>query len=448
MKTFILSSMFLIFCAAKTPAQDLLQQYIDLGLRNNLALQNEDLALKASIEGLNQAKAFFMPQLSFNASYTKAAGGRNINIPVGSLVNPIYTTLNELTDSQRFPTDLADVEEQLLPDNFHDTRVQLRQTLFNSTLYHNLRAQRSAVSVQESRKQAYQEELIKDIKVAYYQYAQSEQLIEILDQTQVLLEELVRVNQSLVKNHKATIDVVYRSQFELSDLASQKAQAQADKSVAQSYFNFLLNRDLQSEIVVDPNSPINIEEQSLPSYQQQALKARQELRQTQHAIEAQNHVIKLQRSQKLPKLTLGAQAGYQGFGYDLGSTQDYALLQFNLEFPLFTGFTNNSKIQQSKVRLEQLETQRDQLQQQIQVQVIQAYKNAQAAHLDYQAKLAGAKSARSNFKIIDRKYRENMILLVEYLDARTLLTNSQTELAIAKYQVLIKNAELARAAAL
>jgi len=449
MKTFIISSVFLCL-QFQVWSQDVLDKYIREGLKNNLALQNQELALQQSMETLNQAKALFLPQLSFNASYTQAAGGRNISIPVGSLVNPVYSTLNELTDSQRFPTNLADIEEQLLPDNFHDTRVQLRQTLFNSTLYHNLRAQRSAVSIQESQKQAYQEELTKEIKIAYYRYGQSVQLLDILGQTQQLLEELVRVNQSLVNNHKATIDVVYRAEFELSDLASQQAQAQADREVAKSYFNFLLNRDLQSEIILPSSTLLESidEEVNLLSYQQQALKFRQELKQTQHAIEAQSHLIKLQKGQKLPRLTLGAQAGYQGFGYDFGSNQDYALLQFNLEFPLFTGFHNNSKIQQSRIQLKQLEKRHQELQQQIQVQVIQAYKNAQAAYQDFQAKQAGARSAASNFKIINRKYRENMVLLVEYLDARTLLTNSQTQLAIAKYQMLIRNAELVRAAAL
>ncbi len=452
MKTFTLSSVLFVlglFQGLQAQPSPILEQYLAEGIEKNFALKQERLEVAKSLESLRQAKGMFLPNISFNASYTQAAGGRNISIPVGSLVNPIYNTLNDLTDSQRFPTDLGDVQEQLLPDNFHDTRVQIRQPLFNSELYHNLRAKRSLVSVRESKRQVYQAELIKEIKVAYYQYLQTESLLRILRQTETLLQELLRVNEKLVENHKATIDVVYRAQFELSDLHSQMAQAEKDQQVARSYFNFLLNRDLQEDIIIDEDLVIkNGLAQPSQEYQLQALTTREELQQIQHAIQAQNHLIKLQQGKKLPKLSLGAQAGYQGFGYDLGSTQDYALIQLNLEFPIFTGFQNNSKIQQSRIQLEQLETQHHQLQKQIRVQVIEAYQNVQAALADLQSKQAGSRSANSNFKIISRKYLENMVLLVEYLDARTLYTNSQTSLAIAKYQLLIRQAEFERMASL
>ena len=452
MKTFTFSSVLftiLLIQGAWAQQSSVLDNYIATGLKNNLTLQQETLAVAESMEALKQAKGLFLPNISFQASYTQAAGGRNISIPVGSLVNPIYSTLNDLTDSRRFPTDLGDVQEQLLPDNFHDTRIQIRQPLFNSELYHNLRAQRSLVSVQESKKQVYQAELTKEIKVAYYQYLQTESLLRILHQTESLLQELLRVNQKLVENHKATIDVVHRAQFELSDLHSQMAQAEKDRQVAGSYFNFLLNRHLHSDILIDEDLMAStMVEESISNYQQQALNNRQELQQLDHAIDAQNHLINLQKGRKLPQISLGAQAGYQGFGYDFGGNQDYALLQLSLEIPIFTGFQNNSRIQQSRIQLQQLQTEQERLQKQIQVQVIEAFQQVKASQADLVAKQAAARSAQSNFRIISRKYREDMVLLVEYLDARTLYTNSQTALAIAKYQLLISQAQFTRVASL
>ncbi len=450
MKTFIISSVLLISVyVLRAQNTSILETYIKEGLENNLTLKQEALEVQSSLEALKQAKGLFLPQLSFNASYTAATGGRNINIPVGSLVNPIYSTLNDLTDSQMFPTDVGDVEEQLLPDNFHDTRLQLRQPLFDSDIYHNYRAQRSLVSVQESKKEVYEAELVKEIKVAYFKYLQSEQLLRIQDQTEILLQELLRVNQKLVENHKSTIDVVYRAEFEISDLTSQKARAKKDQHVSRSYFNFLLNRELEESIIIDETLMQNQGlSENLTEFQLQALDGREELSQLQHAIEAQNHLINLNKGSRLPKISLGAQAGYQGFGYDFGANQDYALLQLNLVFPIFTGGQNSSKIQQSRIRLEKLETAHTELQQQIKVQVIEAYRNLQTAIAEYQAKQSGAKSAQSNFRIINKKYLEDLVLLVEYLDARTLFTNSQTSLVIAKYQLLIRNAELVRVASL
>ena len=39
----------------------------------------------------------FLPDISMNARYTVARGGRIIEFPVGDLLNPVYITLNMLT---------------------------------------------------------------------------------------------------------------------------------------------------------------------------------------------------------------------------------------------------------------------------------------------------------------------------------------------------------------
>ena len=145
---------------------------------------------------------------------------------------------------------------------------------------------------------------------------------------------------------------------------------------------------------------------------------------------------------------MGAQAGYQGFGYDFRDNQDYALLSINLEIPLFNGFQNNSRVQQSKIALNKLQLQQQNLENQIKLEVVEATRNFQAARASYESAIAAARSAQKNFDIVSRKYQENLVLLVEFLDARTKYTNSQTSQAIAYYQLLISEAQLERAASL
>ena len=450
MKTFILSSViFMQALFLVGQHSDILERYIELGIDSNLALQQEELQVSQSIEDLNQARGLFLPEVTFNASYIRARGGRNILIPVGDLVNPIYQQLNALTDQQSFPTNIPNEEEQFLPDNFHDTRIELRQPLFNSEIYHNYRAKQAMIGINESKKMTYEKELIKEIKVAYYQYLRAHAVRNTYLNTKTLLDELLRVNQAMVQNHKATIDVVYRAEFEISDIVSKIAQADKQVTLAASYFNFLLNQDLDSAIEIDSNLvvPERVESE-LSNLEAQALSSRDELSQLSHALKAQDHLIKLQKGKKLPNVALAAQAGYQGFGYDFNQDQDYALLSLNLEIPLFTGFQNNSKVQRSRIQLRQLELEQENLKNQIRLEVIEAYRSLQAAKSSYDAQKAASRSAAKSFEIIRRKYQENLVLLVEFLDARTEYTNSQTSLAIAQYMVMIRMAELERAVSL
>jgi len=445
MKVFIVAFLNVFLISNLQGQENILYEYIKVGLENNLALKQEHLGVEKSLEALIQARGMFMPDISFNANYNLATGGRTIDFPAGDLLNSIHGTLNELTDSNQFPTDLQNVNEPLLPNDFHDTFLQFRQPLFNSDIFYQYKANKELVSVQEAKRNAFRQELIKEIKVGYYKYLQALELRQVYDTTEILLRELLRINQRLFENDKVTKDAVYSARFELDQLESQQAEAFKRVSTARSYFNFLLNRDLDHSIRVDENIMLgqNIV-QDLDDLRQKALLRREELKQTERAIDANQYILKLNQGSRIPQLSMGARTGFQGFGYAFDGDQDYALMQFGLEFPIFRGFQNKSKIQESRIELERWQSRHTELKKKVQLQVSEAYRDLNAARKTYQARQSAVTSAGNSFEIIRRKYRENMVLLVEFLDARTKYTNAQLELAVAKYDVLVKNAVLER----
>ncbi len=445
MKPFTILMIVMLLAFSSRAEENVLDAYVRLGLDNNLSLRQENLELASSMEALNQARALFMPNVSFNASYTFSGGGRNIAIPIGDLLNPVYATLNQLTDSRQFPTGLENADEQLLPDHFHDTRIEIRQPLFSPDILYNYKARKSLLAAQEAKIDAYKQELIKEIKTSYYQYLTTIEAINIYDGTEALLKEIVRVNRKLVENNKATIDAVYRAEYELSDLHAQMANAKQLNISARSYFNFLLNRDLGDSIVVDTAlvSYWNQKEQ-LETLQKDALQKRKELDQIQYSIQANEQLLSIHQSTRLPQINMGANIGYQGFHYTFNEDQDYYLLQLSMSFPLFKGFLNKSKIESGKIEIQKLQNKREELRKQIQLQVIDDYRQLEAQSVTLEAKQASLKSASKSFDIISRKYLENQITLLELLDARTKYTNAQLEVVVAHYNLLIKEAALMR----
>ncbi|MBK8196580.1 MAG: TolC family protein [Lewinellaceae bacterium] len=96
----ILLLLFLPCFLAGTVAQQsaILDEYIRTGMTNNLALQQQNLDLRKAQEAIRQSKSLFYPTLQFNANYTRATGGRNIDFPIGDLMNPVYSNLNQLNE--------------------------------------------------------------------------------------------------------------------------------------------------------------------------------------------------------------------------------------------------------------------------------------------------------------------------------------------------------------
>lgn len=425
----------------------ILEQYIREGLEQNLGIQQQRLEIEQKQLGAQRARANYLPEVDFVASYLLADGGRLIRFPVGDLLNPVYNTLNGMVDGAPFPRDLENVEEQFLPHNFHDTRIRVRQPLFNTGIHYGARIAESEIAIQEAQLGVRRADIVRDISVAYYQHLQTRALINVYDSTQVLLEELLRFNEKLVRYDKATRDVISSVEFELAELTADRAEAVLQRERSKAYFNQLLHRPLAERIIVDSTARRLSDRPAATSetLRTNSLQNRSELHQLEKAIAANDLFTELRRKDRLPQLGLELNAGFQGFGYDFNGEQSYYSLGFSLNWNLFGGRRKQFRIQEAEVKQVQTRRRYEEVQEQVQVQVIQAYYDLQAAWEKYEAKRAALKSARESFRIIGKRYENQQVLLVELLDARTRYTNAQIQSAIARYDIKIKEAELERA---
>lgn len=443
-----------LFCLLWLPAlahsqSKILDDYVQEGLKNNLALKQEKLELEKSIESLNQARALFMPRIYVNATYTLAYGGRRLQFPVGDLLNPVYRALNEMTRPGQFPQ-IQNVDETLAPNNFHETTVAFQQSIFNSDIYFNYKIQKDLISAQAARRNVYENELRYNIVGAYEQYLQTLEAARIFEQSKTVLLELAKLNRKLVANNVATKDVVFSAEYEISKIDQQLAIARKNQQTAQSYFNFLLNRDLTAEIIADTLlAKTVVSSGSITELQQTALTNRQEINQLNYSIQANENAIRLNRSNRLlPNVFVGGSTGYQGFGYTFDANQRYSIAQFGLQWNIFKGGEKKSKERQSRLQADVLNSKFAEVQQQIRLQVTQAFYDLQAAQQSLVAAEEGLEKATQSFRIVDSKYRNQQALLVEFLRAENDVTTAKLSAVIARYDVLLKQAALNRIVAL
>lgn len=428
----------------------ILEGYIREGLVNNLALRQESLEISRVTESLNQAKSLFYPRIAFNPTYSLAAGGRRLEFPVGDLLNPAYKTLNQLTGSDRFPTNIENVNQLLAPNNFHDTKLSVNYSIFNTDIHYNYLIQKQLVTAQEARKRVVENELRYNIATAYYQYLQTLDAIRIFENSRNVLSELTRLNEKLVSNNVATKEIVTSARYEVSKVDQQLTIAEKNRETARAYINFLINRDLTATVDVDSSLTKILPEstENLVDLQQTALRGRQEVAQLNGSLEAARSAVKLNEANaKIPNVYVGANTGFQGFGYTF-KNQAYVVAQFGLQWDLFRGYEKRSKIQQAKIQTEALQTRLSELQRQIQLQVLQAYYDLDAATENLTATQSGMLNADQTFRVIDSKYRNGQSLLIEFLRYQNDRLTAQLQHSLARTDVLIKRAALDRAVAI
>ncbi|MBK8196581.1 MAG: TolC family protein [Lewinellaceae bacterium] len=301
-----------------------------------------------------------------------------------------------------------------------------------------------------AQKAAYEHELRYRITEAYIQYLQTLEAEKIWQNSRGVLTELRRFNESLVKNNVATKDIVATADYELSKADNEIFKLQSAGNTARAYFNFLLNNDLQSEVIVDSALLRTTSGDYLPeSLVAQAMQQRHEFEVLRAGQNAAETAVKLNDdNRKIPDFYLGGEAGFQGFGYKFNSDQTYALAQIGMTYDLFDAGMRKSKSQEARIDAEKMRTQYTEVQQQIALEVTQAWNEFEAAKNTFQTTRTGLTAALSTYKIVNNKYRANQALLIEYLDAQNRVTVAQLQALLAWSDVLLKEAALKKAAGL
>ena len=420
-------------------SQSKLYNYIQIGLKSNEVIKQHNFDINKSMYALKEAHALFYPTVSLNANYTKADGGRTIDIPIGDMLNPVYNTLNQITNSNAFPS-LQNQSVLINPDNFYDAKIHTTMPLLNFEIIYNKRIKSQQTSLQKIELEIYQRELVKEIKIAYYKYLQSIEGINIYQDALKLVKENQRVNQSLFKNDKINRTAVLRSDNEVIRIEANLETAKQVSSNAKTYFNFLINQKLDSEIEIDSN------DESTPTILvNENTSNREELSKLTQVSEINSNVSKLTESYWYPKLSGFADFGFQDFDFEVNKQSRYYFAGVGLEWNIFSGNKNKYKLKQVEEDSKKISSQTDNVRQQLLLQFQVSQNNLKSALEQFNADKNQKESAKKYNEDITKLYKEGQAIYIELLDAQNQLVNAQLNTNISLYNSWIAFAELERA---
>ena len=426
--------------------ETVVERYVAEGLRSNLSLQSETLEVERAAQALAAARARFLPEVSLQGRYTRAEGGREFSIPIGTALNPVYSTLNELLAAQGQPAQfpqISDVTVQFLREQEQDTRVVVRQPIYAPAIPAAVRAQRSLLGATSYNRMAVARALRRDITIAYLDWLRARSSVEIVAASQLLLSENLRVNESLFANGKITEDQVLRAKAELLAVEQQHRETENLASQARSFFNFLLNRELLAEIEVTtpPLAPTG-QEGALEQLWTAALDRRPEVARVDELRKAAEEQVLIARQQKWPTLSFGLDAGTQGIDYRFGDGYNFGTASLVFTWRLFDGGGDEARVRQARAAERQLVLRQEEIAQQIRLEVQQAFDRLATSRDSLATAAARADAARAAFRIASRKRDEGVISQVEFIDARSALTSAELNHNVTRFNVVARRAEL------
>jgi len=418
----------------------------------NLELAAAEAGVAQRLAVLDQARARYLPAIDLNLRYSVADGGREIGIPVGDLMNPVYESLNSLLAANGQPAPFEPIDNVSIPflrEREQETVVRLTQPVYDSRIGAAKRAAEADYLASQQGLDAFRVRLRRDVQQAYLRWLVTGESKSILEASLEAARENQRVNDSLHRNGRVTRDLVLRAEADVLEIEQQIESTSGAQRIALNYVNLLRNAPLEAPLpaaAVGDDDVVRVRDALIRQagrtardrgwLQDTAVERRYELRQIDYGLEAAGAAEDLARAAYKPQLALAVDAGVQGEEFGFGEDDRFVLASVILRFNFFNGGADRASLRQARSRTEQLRAARSLAEQQIRLEVLEAVKDFEVAEASLRTAAKRVEAAEGAFEIARRKRDLGQIPQVEFIDARRALTSAQLNQRVNRFQAL------------
>ena len=401
-----------------------LDKAIKTALANNTLIREAIEKQKAAVEEKNSAKADFFPKAFASYSYT-------------NLKEKPYTIFggSEIPMGNK--------------DNYH-WDVSLVQPIFTgfalSTIH---KMAKLGVDLREMEKKRAILDITRQVKVAYFNILLAKKFFAVADEAVKNLESHVRDAQLFYDQEMIPYNDLLKPKVALANAVQNRARAETNVDMAVSSLNTLLRLDLNKKTEVEDVSRITPLSYDLKDLTGEAVRNRPELRALQIALQNADNAVRLARSSYYPEVSLIG--NYEQKGDNPGANNnDYgnrynasATMQARWKFFEWGKTKADVKkyLHEKKALTEKLKGSRDG----IELETKNAFLNLQVSRKNIRTAEESLGQAKENYRITNLQYQQQITTSTEVLDARTFLSQAETNYYGALYGYMISEAELERA---
>lgn len=416
-----------IFGYSYANAQEVLtlQQALKYALENKAEAKKSALDLENAQYLIDEVRGSALPQISASASM-KA----NVIIPEMALEN----------NGQVMKVKMGQ------PWN-SNAIVSLNQQIFNQSVFTGLKAAKTTREFYQVNSQLTEEQLIEKVSTAYYDVFQTQLQLQTIQTNLDNSTKNKNVINGLVDAGLAKKIDLDRLVVNINNLESQKQQMINALELKENALKFAIGMSIESDINL-PKETFDID--ASIALESNPVEGRTEVLLATKQLE----LYELQKKSKVadlyPRLSLGADFGWNGFGKGFPIGGDFSWpkssgIGLNLSIPIFTGGTTKARINQADIEIRQAQV----VLEDTKLGLSLANENAKS---QIKNSLLTINSNRSNIGLAqevlsdtENNYKNGLATLTELLDAEKALADAQNNLNTSLLNFKIAEIQLIKA---
>ena len=411
---------FSVFAAEKPVEILTLKQTIESAIEANLGLQSSQEGTKAAQATQKERKTLFLP--TFNATYKYNRYDEASSL--GGLV------LGSKQD--------------------YSFRTTVTQPIF--TGFANLNQYKIAslgLDVAKINEKLVRQDIIFNAQKIYFSILEAQKLFDVAQKTVTQLQAHKEVAQNYYQVGMTPLNDLLQAQVEQANAEQELIVAKNNLENAESDFNILLRRPLDTPVKIDDITGYLSFKQDLDYCFSEADKNRLEIKTAKLEVEITEKELKLARKNYYPSVDL--QGSYFNVGTDWnvnGGTGTIDPSGWNILATASWNFWEWGRtsygVHEKHSRLSQAQLQKTEILDNIHLQVKKAYLRTQEAEKAIVTIEQAIEQAKENFRINEERYKAQVATSTDVLDAQTLLAKTVTNYYKALYAFKISKAALYR----
>jgi outer membrane protein TolC len=401
-----------------------LKEAIEMAVSNNSLVKEAIEKQRAALQEKKAANREFLPKASASYSYTKLKD------------NP-YAVFG--------PSKIVVGPE----DNYY-WNVSLTQPLF--TGFALLTKQKMAglgIEIKDLEKKQALLDVIKFTKVAYFNILLTKKFLMVANEAVGQLESHSEDAEKFYKQGMIPYNDLLKTEVALANALQNRVKAESNVEMAISSFNILIGIDMNTKTDIEDVLGIEPSIYDLNTLLDEAKRDRPELKMLYLTLEQSDKLIRLAKSAYYPQVALVA--SYEQSGDDPEATNnDYAnahntSITLQAKWTFFEWGKKRAEVKKFYYnKLSMMEKVKG-VEDSIMLEVKNAFLNIEVAQKNIQTARGSLIQAKENYRITNLQYQQQMTTSTEVLDARTFLTQAETNYYSALYGYMVSLAELDRA---
>jgi len=289
-----------------------------------------------------------------------------------------------------------------------------------------------------------QNETALSVKNLFFNVLRDQAQVAVYQQQVAADTESVRVTQARVTAGAAAQFDLLTAQTTLSNAQQQLSSARNTLALAEVNLNNLIGLPPATLIALqEPQTPPINQTFNTDRLTQTALQFRPEIKQADNNVIIAKRLIKLAGSSLLPSLSIVGAGNYNG--HVSSGSHDTMSLSAVLGIPLYDGGTTRAKVTEAQSDLRSQQITRDQLRQNVSVEVLQALSNIADAQTRAASAGVGVTQAAEAYRLSTVRYQNDIATISDEFIAQAQLAQARTNLLNAQYDYQTSLAQLTRA---